>query len=159
MLVKLGLLSWLVFLALSALLACSYYFKFDVLLIRLPPLFILLLIGSVFWRSLLPGNEPLVTGIGERARGPLGPKMRQYTLRVTQFWAGFISLQFTATLYFSIFGPEWLWVSVTSVFNYLLVGVLFVAEFYWRMHCFPDHDHPSFFNYIAIVTKANVKKH
>ena len=40
----------------------------------------------VFGTTLLPGKEPLVTDIGERARGPLSAEMRAYTRVVTQLW-------------------------------------------------------------------------
>lgn len=142
----------------SCVLGLAYWLAIDALLIRLPPLFILGLIASVFWTSLLPGREALVTAMGEKHRGPLSARMRAYTQGVTIFWAIFLLGQFALTLYFSIYGPEWVWALFTNAVNYLSVAMVFVAEYLIRRWRFPEHDHPSFIDYVKIVVSSNVRK-
>ena len=139
--------------------AFAYHFNFVTILSKIPPLVIMLLIGSVFWNSLMPGRVPLITEIGESARGPLTPALKHYTFRLTQLWALVLLVQWLITLYLSVVGPNWLWALTTQYLNYLVVTVLFVGEFYVRRCLFPEHNHPNFFNYIKIVVDANIRKH
>lgn len=151
--------AWSVYIAIIFSLTVAYGLALTEFIIKLPPLIILALVGSVFWRTLMPDNTPLVTDIGEKSRGPLSAAMRNYTLRVTQLWAAVLGIQLIYTLYLSIYGPEWLWALVTSLINYVLVITLFVAEFLYRKVKFPEHNHPGFIEYIRIVLSADVRKH
>lgn len=157
-LVRLRLIPWLLFLSIASLLMAADYYGWSVTLLKLPPLFVLCVIGGVFWYSLLPGNTPLVTNIGEKARGPLSPELRRYTLWVTRFWALVLAAQLTVTLMLSLAGPLWLWALVANVANLIVVAILFVLEFLFRRHRFPGHNHPNFVDYIKIVVNSNVKK-
>lgn len=125
-----------------------------VLLTRLAPVALPLLLLGVFAVTLLPGREPLVTAIGEAARGPLSVAMRRYTRGVTWLWTLIFALLVAtaAILPFTSAPGTWSW--VTNVATPLLVTGVFVGEFVWRKVRFPDHDHPSFLDYLAIVRQA-----
>ena len=114
------------------------------------PAFIMLLFGQ----SLLPGQEPIVTAIGESARGPLTPKMRKYTRRVTEFWVFiiFFLVSVSAVLFFN--GWLTLWSFMASIGNYVVIVSVFIGEFCIRKSYFPDHDHPTFTEYLNIVKGA-----
>lgn len=124
-------------------------------LFYLPPVALPGLIGAVFIRSLLPGNQPLVTAIGERVRGELGEQMRRYTKNVTVVWAVLLVAMTLWSALLPWLVGDWLWSIMTNFVNYILIGVLFVGEFTWRKLRFRDHVHPSFKDYMSIVFGPN----
>ncbi len=123
-------------------------------LLFLPPAAAPLLIGWGFLRTLRVGQIPLVTDIGERARGPLSEAMRGYTRVVTQLWSGCLLLMASWGILLPIFGSMELWSFFTNIINQLLVACLFIGEFYYRKSKFQDHDHPRFLEYLRIVFRA-----
>ena len=120
----------------------------------LPPVLIPALIASVFIRSLLPGREPLVTAIGERARGPLTVEMRSYTRIVTLMWAILLCSMTLLGIVLPLTAGEHIWSLYTNVISYLLVAVFFVGEYLYRRFHFKDHDHPGFRQYLEIVLRS-----
>ena len=123
----------------------------------LVPVVVHALVGWVFFRSLLPGREPLVTAIGRRARGVLSPPMQRYTRRVTALWAGLFGFLLLLSVVLP-FVSVVLWSWCTNVLNYALIALLMGGEFAWRRRQFPSHDHPSFLNYLRIVLQADVRQ-
>lgn len=120
-------------------------------IVLLPPLIVPVLLFFTFGRTLLPDSIPLVTDIGERARGPLTDRMRLYTRHVTQAWTLIFLLLFLESLALTIWTPLETWSWFTNLFNHLMVGSAFLGEFILRKIRFPDHDHPGFLDYIRIV--------
>jgi uncharacterized membrane protein len=123
-------------------------------LLRLLPVLVPSFLLVVFGATLLPGREPLVTAIGESARGPLSATMRRYTANVTRMWV----IVFAALIAEALIG-WWLadpviWSWLMHIVNPMVITVLFVGEFVLRKHWFPDHPHPTFFDYLAIVRDA-----
>lgn len=136
--------------------AAAVYLQISLLLMKLPAIFFPLVLLAVFAGSLLPGREAIVTSIGESARGPLSPAMRVYTRRVTQLWSTLFALMVVlGFLPFLMPHLSQLMRAVGFVL-YPLTGAVFFGEFYLRKWLFPEHDHPSFFEYIKIVTSAGV---
>ncbi len=127
-------------------------------LLYVPPIALPLLLAVVFINTLLPGREALVTAIGEASRGPLSEEMRRYTKAVTIMWATFFVIMIIEAIVLVIIGDAHLWSWMTSIVNYILIGVLFLGEFLFRKVRFPDHPHPTFIDYIKIVISANVSK-
>ena len=127
--------------------------------IFIPPVALHFLVASVFIQSLLPGQTPLVTAIGEFSRGPLSPSMIAYTAAVTWLWAIMLSLLTLLSAVLPFIGNLEIWSLFTNFINYLLVAFVFVAEFIYRRYRFPDHKHPGFIEYIRIVVDANIRKH
>jgi len=127
-------------------------------LLYVPPIALPLLLLGVFGSTLLPGKIPLVTDIGEKARGPLSPQMRNYTLRVTQLWALMFAALATSSALLAWLASDQIWSLATSVVNHVITGTLFVGEFIFRKIKFRDHDHPTFIEYIRIVTSSEIYK-
>lgn len=149
--------AWLVFSLLCAGIALLEYLDLTLYLLFLPPVIIPLLLLFIFGRTLVSGREPLITAIGEAARGPLSMAMRSYTRGLTQLWC----LVFVAMIVWSAILP-WLeqpelWSWFTNIINYGVVGVLFVGEFMLRKKLFPSHNHPGFFEYLRIIAHANIR--
>lgn len=150
-------LSWAIFLLVLLVMFGAIYVDAAIYLLYVPPIIIPLLVWSVFFRSLLPGREPIVTDIGERARGPLSKKMRRYTRHVTIIWTVLLGMM-TIWSVALLFAPEEIWSLFTNFINYMLVGFLFFVEYLIRKRIFQDHDHPNFIQYILIVINANIRK-
>ena len=133
------------------------YFNITLYALYLPPILLPLLLLFAFGRTLLPGQIPLITNIGETSRGPLSEAMRHYTRRLTQFWCVIFLVMTGWSLMLPFFKQPELWSWFTNVINYGLVGGLFTGEFIVRKYLFPEHNHPNFIEYLRIVAKANIR--
>lgn len=156
-LLRLEPIPWLILITISVVVSILSWINVSVYLLYVPPVLIPLLLLFVFGRTLIKGREPLVTAIGEAARGPLSIEMRIYTRRVTQFWcAVFIIMALWSLILPWLAHPKtWSW--FTNIINYGLVGVLFVGEFMLRKKIFPTHNHPNFIEYLRIIATANIR--
>ena len=161
LLVKLKALSlsaWLLWLGICLTAIILNIFDIALYALYMPPIILPLLLCYVFGSTLLPGRTPLVTDIGQKARGPLGDKMNRYTLRVTQLWCLFFLLSALFSCCLAVFASDQFWSLYTNVISYLLTGVLFVGEFIYRQIIFDQHDHPNFIDYVKIVVRSQVNK-
>ncbi len=150
--------TWGLFLLMLALLSVVGYLDASIYLLYLPPVVIPLLLWGIFFRSLLPGQVPLVTAIGEQVHGPFCAPLRRYTRGVTLMW----TVVFAALALWSALLP-WLatitlWSLFTNFINYLMIALLFAAEFYYRKWRFQSIDQPGFVDYLKIVINANIRK-
>ncbi|HEX22350.1 MAG TPA: hypothetical protein ENH21_02860 [Chromatiales bacterium] len=150
--------TWGLFLVILALLCAAGYLDITIYLLYLPPIVMPLLFWGVFFHSLLPGKVPLVTAIGEWARGPLSAQMRRYTRGVTLMWMVVFAVMALWAALLSWLASAMLWSLFTNFINYLLIVLLFVAEFVYRKWRFQDHDHPGFLDYLKIVVNADIRK-
>lgn len=126
-------------------------------LFYLPPVLIPALIAGLFIRSLLAGREPLVTAIGENARGPLSTEMREYTRHVTLMWAVVLIVMTALGIVLPLLSNERIWSLYTNFASYMFVAIIFVGEYLYRLYRFKNHNHPGFRQYLDIVLRANRK--
>lgn len=145
------LLSWLVLLVISAIVLLLNSLQLARYFVYLLPIVIPWLVSIVFFESLLPGRLPLVADIGEQARGELGEGLYRYATKVTWFWAAVLLLLGLEALLLLLFTPIEVWSVVTSFINYVVIGLIFFAEFALRRRLFPEHDHPTFIEYLKIL--------
>lgn len=145
---------WLMFLGVVCLSLGLHLFNSAMFIMYIPPILVPLLLGWGFARSLVKGQVPLVTDIGEKARGPLSEEMRSYTRIVTQSWAVTLIAMACWGAALALFGDETLWSTVTNIVNQVIVAILFVGEFMYRKYRFKDHDHPTFHDYVKIVFRS-----
>jgi uncharacterized membrane protein len=110
---------------------------------------VLLLIG--FGRTLLPGQEPLITTLAAERHGPLDAATVRYTRRVTQMWTVFFGLMIAEILLLPHLAPP----RVRPVFaygvNYLVIVALFLGEFWLRRRFLPQVEHPSLGEYLRYL--------
>lgn len=153
-LLNLNKVVWLVFIGISLVLAGFAFVGISKYIAFLPPIVLPIMVGTVFIASLTKNNIPLVTDIGEKARGPLSQEMRDYTRGVTMLWAWVLVLMALWSTVLPFTQSMLLWSVVTNFANYVLVAVLFVGEFIYRQYRFPNHNHPNLRDYIKIVTDS-----
>lgn len=150
--------SWLVVMCVTTVALLLNFLSSSVFMLYVPPVVVPLLLGWGFVRSLLPGQVPLVTEIGDRARGPLSESMQRYTRGVTVLWAVCLWAMASWALLIPIFGTLEMWSFFTNVVNQVVVAVVFVGEFIYRKYRFKDHDHPRFWEYLRIVFRAQHRR-
>lgn len=148
------LFSWSV-LALTALVG-AWLSSMDLVryLLYVPPIVIPLLIWTGFMRTLLPGQVPLVTAIGQHVHGDLPDDIERYTHRVTVFWAVFLALLSLWSAVLPWIGSPLVWSLFSNFINYALVALLFIAEFFYRRLRFPYFEQPGFRRYLHIVFES-----
>lgn len=115
----------------------------------------MLLVGFAIWSNLLLPlklypvlvNAALLMAFGyslvappsmverlARLREPdLPPAAIAYTRRVTEVWCGFFILNGAAALATALWATEAIWSLYTGVISYVLMGILFGAEFLLRL--------------------------
>ena len=79
--------------------------------------------------------------------------LRRYTRKLTLFWALLVGILFALTLLLSFTGPLWLWSLHTNFLSYVVVGVVFVVEFFLRRIWFSHHHHLGFWQYLKRMTQ------
>jgi len=102
----------------------------------LPPILIISFFIIYFAKSLLPGQEPLITKIARVIFQEDGPEMIVYNRRVTWLWTCFLGILLIQTISLSLFASIELWSLFTNVLNYLFMGLLFIIEYIYRQFRF-----------------------
>ena len=103
------LFPWIILCFVTLLTGTLSYLNLGEILIYASSMIILILLFTVFSHSLLPGNIPLVTDIGEKTRGPLSMAMCHYTRKVTIIWAALFGVMASCSIVLAWVGPPWLW--------------------------------------------------
>ena len=97
-----------------------------------PPILILSFFIINFARSLLPGQEALLTKIARVVFHDDSPESNIYTRQVTWVWTCFLILLLLQTVALSLFASIEIWSLFTNVLNYVFMCVLFIAEYIYR---------------------------
>jgi uncharacterized membrane protein len=126
-------------------------------LLYVPPVVIPTMLLIVFARSLTPGQQPVVTRVAVAARGPLPSDMQRYARQVTWFWVISFALIALGALALALFASPQVWSVGTNLVQYLLVGLLFAAEYGYRRWRFRAHSHPGFREYLRILLRADLR--
>jgi len=74
----------------------------------------------------------IVERIARRQDGPLSPEAIGYTRRVTQVWCGFFIVNGTLAVLTAIWGSNAVWALYNGCIAYVLMGLLFGAEWLIR---------------------------
>ena len=102
----------------------------------LPPVLILTFFIFNFAKSLLPGQEALLTKIARVIFQDDDPETAIYTRQVTWLWTCFLILILVETVAISLFAPIEVWSLFTNVLNYLFMCLLFIVEYIYRQFRF-----------------------
>lgn len=107
----------------------------------------------LFGRTLLPGQEPLISQISRRINGELRTEVADYTRHVTIAWCTFFALQVIVSLLLYVFAPVAAWSFFVNVLNLPLLILMFVAEKTYRTMRFPNHPKTSILKAIEVYSK------
>jgi uncharacterized membrane protein len=116
------------------------------LLQRLPPVIIACGLAWAFGRTLLPGQTPLISRIGERIRGELPPPVARYGRALTGVWTLFFVLMAIECLLLGLLATPFWWSLFANFVNYALIALLIVLEYPIRRRLLRDLEHTSLFH-------------
>ena len=125
------------------------------LLLYLMPILINASLAIFFGRTLLPGETPLITRFSILLRGKLELRVVSYTRRITQLWTLFFILLALESLLLALFAPLEIWSLFTNLLNYLLAGLLFAGEYFFRVHHLHDLEHSSFPSFVRNLSRVD----
>ncbi len=149
-----GLIAALAAAAAIALLAATFESS-EQLLLYLTPVLINATLAVFFGRTLLPGETPIITRFSILLRGKLEPGVVRYTRRVTQVWTLFFILLALESLLLALFAPLEIWSLFANILNYLLAGLLFAGEYFFRVHHLRDLEHPGFTRFVRNLSRVD----
>ena len=109
----------------------------------LPPIAINLSLLIIFGRTLLPGHEPLISRLSRVLRGSLPDQLGVYTRRLTWLWTGVFAGLLLESVLLTVYAPLEVWSLFTNILNYLLLAVLFLGEYVYRVLRFRKYSHAS----------------
>lgn len=122
------------------------------LLLYVPPIIINLGLLFIFARSLRSGNTPFITRYARLIDGDLSNEEERYTRKVTWWWTGFFLVLAVECIVLSLFAPLEIWSLFTNLLNYVFLSAMFVVEFMYRKHAFPDKQ-GSFYYFMRRLVK------
>ena len=124
----------------------------------LPPVLMNLFMMGVFAASLRGGRTPLITAVASHIRrGDMPAEITAYTRRLTAFWAVLFAAA-AAWSALAVMAPAEVWSWITNVFNYLVVLVVFLVEYGYRMWRYRHLPHPSLRGYLAGLLRSDLRK-
>lgn len=123
---------FVILVGLIVLATCIVFIDVTRITLYLPPLLVISFITFIFIRSLVPGQEPLITRIARVIFQDDDPKMAVYTRQVTWLWACFLIIIFVQTIALTLFASMETWSLFTNVLNYVFMCILFILEYIYR---------------------------
>lgn len=97
-----------------------------------------------FGRSLLPGHEPVVTGMARLIFGHgISPRKQRYTRGVTWAWTVFFVVNALVSTLLFAWAPTEVWSVHANLLTGPLVGLMFLVEMGVRQRALPPEDRPS----------------
>lgn len=105
----------------------------DLATLRLYPVLVnLVMLGLFSWTLLSPPS--LIERLARLKEPDLPPSGVRYTRRVTQAWCVFFVLNGSIAAYTALYTSLATWTLYNGLISYLLMGLLFGAEFLLRLH-------------------------
>jgi len=157
-LVRNSISSWILALFVAGLGLIGYILDLLRFALYLPPVVLPLTLWAVFFRSLMPGRTPLITGIARAVRGSLSDELSRYTRSVTVMWCFlFIILSMGSSLLPLVTSPQ-VWSLFANFLNYVFIVLVFVGEFIYRQYRFRDLEHLDFPSYLQSLRQVGMRQ-
>jgi uncharacterized membrane protein len=106
-----------------------------------------------FGRTLVRGREPLIARFARSVHGELDPEMALFTRRMTIAWCLFFAIQLIASALLFGLAPLSTWSLFINLLHLPLVALMFVGQFAYRTHRFPDYPRVSLWQAIQVFIK------
>lgn len=105
-------------------------------IILLPPVLLNGLFLFAFGRTLLPGQEPLITRFSRLEWDTMTPDLNRYTRRLTMGWTVMFALALVASILFAAYADLATWSWFVNLGGPAVFLVYFLAEHLYRIHRF-----------------------
>ena len=106
-----------------------------------------------FGRTLLRGQEPLITRLARQVRGTLPPFMEAYTRRLTLAWCVFFIAQLVMSALLFKFASLDTWAVFINLLNFPLLALMFAGEYFYRVTRYRNYPHASIAQAIRAFAK------
>ena len=128
-------------------------------LLKLPPVLINGLLCMLFGSTLLPGQRPLISRFAELIHGhALDEPTRRYTRNVTLLWSSLFALMTLECVLLALLAETRLWSLFTNLINYLVVALVFLLEYQWRLRRLPHLEHPGFVGFLIALRRIDWRR-
>lgn len=98
----------------------------------LPPVYLSLILFTIFFYSLQPEKEALISKFARVIFNENNPEIMLYTRRVTIAWSVFFLLMTIEGLILPFTVSLETWSLFVNILNYLFIAIFFIAEFSYR---------------------------
>ncbi|HZL59333.1 MAG TPA: hypothetical protein VFC38_06505 [Stellaceae bacterium] len=113
---------------------------------------------TLFGASLLPGREPLISGVARRIHGTLRPDIARYTRGVTIAWCCFFAFQLCVSLTLFLAAPLVMWSLYVNVLDLPLIALMFTGEYLYRIAHIPNRPNSTIPQIIRVFTQRNAPR-
>lgn len=115
-------------------------------------------LAIAFGRTLLPGRQPLISGLAEIVHGRLTPRVAGYTRAATLAWALYFGLTSLASVLLFALAPLSVWSAFTTVFSLVFLTAMFAGEYLVRIMVVPRSERAGLFESIAAYRELARRK-
>lgn len=113
----------------------------------------------LFAGTLLPDKTPLITRFAMLVESePLAIEIARYTRKVTWLWVVVFGLLLLESVLLALLAPTWLWSLFTNGLNYLIVMLVLLIEFCWRMYFLPQTSIRSFSQFLTALIRIDWRR-
>lgn len=102
--------------------------------IYMPSIVISLMMCWLFGRTLLPGNEPIITKFSRIISKDIVPETIEYTRLLTWLWCGFFAFVVIESIALALFTSMETWSFFINVLNYVFIMIFFIGEIIYRRY-------------------------
>jgi uncharacterized membrane protein len=121
-----------------------------------PPVLINGALSAVFAASLSAGRQPLIGVFASLEHGTLPPDLARHARLITWCWALLLAAMAIISLALAWWAPMETWSLFVNVVSYLLIGILFAGEYFYRRLRFRHYRHASLPAMIRNVRRVNL---
>lgn len=123
-------------------------------LLKAPPVVINLALAAWFGMSLQAGEEPVIGWFARLERGELTPELAGYARRLTAIWTAFFVVMAAIAALLAVFAEAEAWSIFANGVDYVLIGALFVGEYFYRRIRYRHYRHASLAELVRTVVRS-----
>ena len=127
------------------------------LIVKLVPLTVNGVLLWFFASTLFSGRMPLITRFASLMREDMPPAVLIYTRWATIAWSAYFLFIFSLSLLLAIYAPIELWSFFSNVLSYVLLVLMFLAEFTVRRLVVHEHMDYSFAEFLQRLKNVNFR--
>jgi len=127
------------------------------LIVKLVPLTVNGVLLWFFASTLFNGRIPLITRFASLMRQDMPPAVLVYTRRATIAWSAYFLSMFILSLLLALYAPIELWSFFSNVLSYVLLVLMFLAEFTVRRLVVHEHMDYSFSEFLQRLRRVDFR--
>ncbi len=127
-------------------------------IVKLVPLSVNGILLWFFASTLLNGSTPLITRFASLMRQDMPPAVLVYTRHATVAWVIYFLMMFIISLLLAFYAPIEMWSFFSNILSYILLLLMFLAEFTVRRMLLPEHMDYGFIEFIQRLRKLDFRR-